>query len=551
MSRTRMQRTATGVVALVLGGILALSGCAGTVTAGDASDPVDGGTVTIGIDGDPGSQFDVHVSAADISAQVLRNVFDSLVVQDTDGSFQPWLAQSWEVSADGLAYTFHLKEGVTFTDGERFDAEAVKANFDHVVAAETKSQYGASLLGGDAYAGTEVVDDRTVVVKLNRPFAPLLQGLSTAYLGFISPDVLASRADELAAGGPDVTIGTGPWKLDEYVAGQEIRFVKNPDYDWGPENAEHTGAVRPDTLVYKILPENSVRVGALSSGEIDIAGNVSPADVPALEADSSITIGSVDAPGLPWSIFLNHEQGVFQDRAVRKAFQLGIDISSAVDAVYEGQYQRAWSVLGPTTPGGYDESLEDSWEYDPEEAGALLDEAGWTETDAEGYRVKDGQRLSAHWNAAQTREDRASLIAAFQADLKKIGIELVIDQQESGAYLERLMGGNYDVMDWSFVRSDGDILRLHVYSAFAPIQNASWINDPQLDEWTVAAAQDTDTAARAELYRKVQQRVIDNADIVPVYVPGNITASAANIGGLRADINGWPLLYDVWTSTTS
>lgn len=548
MFRSRTVRRRTVALALVIGGALVLAACAGTGPVATASDPVEGGTVTVGIDSDPDSQFNVHVSGADISANVLRNVFDSLVVQDVDGSFRPWLAESWEISDDGLEYTFHLKEDVTFTDGEVFDASAVKVNLDHVVDPDTKSQYASSLLGGDAYAGTEVVDDHTVIISLNRPFAPLLQGLSTAYLGFISPAVLETHADDLAAGGPDVTIGTGPWKLESYTAGQDVTFVKNADYDWGPENAEHTGPVRPDTLVYKILPENSVRVGALTSGEIDVAGNVSPADIPTLDADSSISIESVDAPGLPWSIFLNHKQGVFQDQSVRQAFQLGIDISSAVDAVYDGNYQRAWSVLSPTTPGGYDETLEGSWEYDPDAAEKLLDDAGWTETDADGYRVKDGQRLSAHWNATQTREDRASLIAAFQADLKKIGVELIIDQQESGAYLERLMSGDYDIMDWSFVRPDGDILRLHLDSTLAPIQNASWVNDPQLDEWVLAASQETDADARAELYTKVQQRTIENADIVPVYVPGNITASSSSIGGLRADINGWPLLYDVWTA---
>jgi len=546
---TRARRA--GWLALATAAAIALAGCSGTATDTGTSAPVDGGTITVGIDSDPGSQFNIHVSAADISALVLRNVFDSLVVQDADGSFKPWLAESWEISDDGLSYTFHLRDGVKFTDGEVFDAAAVKANFDHVVDPATKSQYAASLLGGSAYAGTEVVDDHTVVVKLSRPFAPLLQGLSTTYLGFIAPDVLATKADQLAAGGPGITVGTGPWILKNYVAGQEIDFAKNPDYDWGPGNATHTGAVHPDELVYKILPEGSVRAGALTSGEIDVAENVSPADVPTLQGDASITISSVDAPGLPWSIFLNHSKGLFQDKAVRQAFQRGIDISSAVGAVYDGLYDRAWSVLSPTTPGGYDASLEGTWEYDPDLANEILDEAGWTQRDADGYRTKDGQRLSVHWTATSTREDRATLIAAFQADLKKIGFELVIDQLDVGAYLDRLMGGNYDIVDWSFVRPDADILRLHLYSKLAPIQNASWVNDPHVDEWVTEASEETDPDARAATYEQVQQWVIDDAAIVPVYVPGNITATAGTVGGVRADITGWPLLYDAWTTKES
>src|SRR5690606_34024270 len=131
-------------------------------------------------------------------------------------------------------------------------------------------------------------------------------------------------------------------------------------------------------------------------------------------------------------------------------------------------------------PNSYDPSVEGTWEYDPDLAEALLDDAGWTERDADGYRTKDGVRLSAWWPSFQApREDRKSLIDAFQADLKKIGFELRPEPLDGGAYIERLYGGTYDIADWSFVRPEGDILRLHLYSAFSPIQNASYVNDPE------------------------------------------------------------------------
>ena len=537
------------LAALVVAGALALAGCSGSDQQNSAAEPVDGGTITVAIDSDPGSQFDVHVSAADIAALVLRNVFDSLVVQDPDGSFKPWLADKWEISPDGLTYTFTLKQGVTFQDGTPFDAAAVKANFDHVKDPETKSQYAAGLLAGDAYTSTEVVDDHTVKINLSRPYAPLLQSLSTTYLGFYSPKVLASSADKLVAGGPDVTVGTGPYKLSEYVAGQSVTFVRNPDYNWGPANATHTGAVHPEKLVYRILPENSVRAGALSSGEIDVASNVSPNDVEGLKSNPSLTVSGVGAPGLPYSIFLNHSRGIFADKLVRQAFERGIDITSAVNAVYGGQYERAWSVLGPTTPNAYDASVEKTWEFDQNLANQLLDQAGWTARDSEGYRTKGGQRLSARWpSASAPREDRKSLADAFQADLKKIGFELEPTPLDVGAYVDQLYKGGYDIADWSFVRPEGDILRLHLYSKFAPVQNASFVNDPQVDEWVTKASESTDQAERKDLYSKVQHWVVDDAAIVPIYVPSHIVGVSSNIGGLRADITGWPLLYDAWTT---
>src|SRR5205085_1265237 len=146
----------------------------------------------------------------------------------------------------------------------------------------------------------------TVRINLSQPFAPLLQSLSTAYLGFYPPNILKSDVAKLAAGGPDITVGTGPFKLTGYVAGQQLTFTKNPDYQWGPANATHTGPAHPDKLIYRILPENAVRAGALTSGEVDVAENVSPTDLGGLRSNPSIKVTETDAPGLPYVIFLNH-----------------------------------------------------------------------------------------------------------------------------------------------------------------------------------------------------------------------------------------------------
>jgi len=546
----RSTRRATAWFALVTALAVTLAGCGGGGGGDGAGDkPVEGGTLTVAIHQDPASQLDIHVTAADISGLVLRNVFDSLVEQDPDGSFKPWLAKSWDVSEDGLQYTFKLRDDVKFQDGQPFNAEAVKANFDHVSNPATKSQYASSLLGADAYKSTEVVDEYTVRVNLSRPYAPLLQGLSTTYLGFYSPAVLTSSADKLVVGGKGITVGTGPFVFESQTAGQNIKLSKNPDYDWAPENATHTGPAHVDDVVFRILPEDTVRTGVITSGEADVATNISAGDVEGLEANDEVKISSTEAPGLPWSAFLNHSRGVFADQKVRQAFQRGIDISSVVTSVYGGVFDRAWSVLGPKTPDSYDKSLEGTWDVDTDLANQLLDEAGWTKRDGDGYRTKDGKRLSARWiGVSGAREDRDTLVSSFQADMKKIGFEIVVEPLDSGAYITKLQSGDYDIIDWSFIRADADILRLHLFSTMAPIQNASWVNDSHIDDLTLRASQSTDPAEREKLYQEVQKWVIDTAAIVPVYVPKAIVASSTKIGGLRETIYGWPVLYDVWTT---
>ena len=196
-------------VATTIAAAALLAGCAAPADSADQSLTfvIEGANLSAG-------HMDPHSSQLDVSALVGRNVLDSLVSETREGEFVPWLAKSWEISADERTYTFHLRDDVTFTDGEKFNAAAVKANFDHITAKETASAHAASMLGVDSgYESTDVIDDYTVAVKFSQPYAPFLQAASTSLLGFYSPAVLEKSADKLKTGGPDVTIGTGPFIL--------------------------------------------------------------------------------------------------------------------------------------------------------------------------------------------------------------------------------------------------------------------------------------------------------------------------------------------------
>ncbi len=488
--------------------------------------------------------MDPHSSQLDVSALVQRNVLDSLVAQDADGSFVPWLATDWEISDDQLEYTFHLRDDVTFHDGTPFNAEAVVANFDHITDPATASAQAASMIGyaedGGSYVGTEAVDDYTVRVTFSKPYAPFLSAVSTALLGFWSPKVLEEKADELKTGGPDISVGTGPFVLSEYVPDQEIVYTANPDYNWGPGNIDHTGPSDIDTLTVRILPETSVRTGALTSGEVDVAGNVTPATVE--QIGDGFTVKSVELPGIPYSLYLNETYGVFADQRVREAFSIGFDAESAVNSIFFSQYPRAWSILGPTTPNSYDASLEGSWPYDPDKAGALLDEAGWTERDADGYRTKDGKRLSVRWIAwTPIPDDRAALADLIQSDLRDIGFEVVREALEPAAYNEQYGPKTFDLTDWGFSGVDADALRSHLHTD--GFQNASQVSNPELDGLLESAVATSDPVARTELYTDVQQWNAQNVAIVPLYVPSLITAYSDDVENLTFDLYGRPLFY--------
>ena len=482
--------------------------------------------------------MDPQVSQLDVSGMVQRAVLDSLVFQEDDGSFSPWLATEWEVSPDSTEYTFTLRDDVTFHDGEPFDAAAVKANFDRIVDPDTKSAQAASMLGADFYEGTEVIDDHTVKVSFTQPYAPFLQAASTPLLGFYSPAVLATSADELKAGGPGITVGTGPFELTEYTPDQEIVYTRNDDYAWGPHGEK---APAFETLRVEIQPEASVRAGVIESGESDLASNIPPNL--AKDLGDGITVDSIEYPGLPYSLYLNEKYGVFADEKVRQAFARGIDIDAAVDEIFFGQFPRAWSILGSTTPG-YDPAIEGTWAFDPDAANAMLDEAGWTSRDDDGYRTKDGKRLSARWIAyTPVPDDRTALANAIQADLKDIGFEVVREVLEPGAYNAQYGPKTFDLTDWGFSGVDPDLLRSHLHTD--GFQNASQVSDPEIDTLLDTAVAVSDQGERDALYTQLQEWNATHTAIVPLYSPSAITAVGERLSGLDYDLYGRPLFYDV------
>ena len=502
-------------------------------------------TLVFAVDGaNLASHMDPHSTQLDIGALVQRAAFDSLVFQNADGEFEPWLAESWSVADDGLSVTFELRVGVTFHDGEVFDADAVVANIEHVIAPETASAEAASAIGWNAddpeagaFDRVEATDDSTVVFHFRRPFVTFLQAIASANLGMYSPVALAEHAGELKTGGPGISVGTGPFVLSELTADQEIVYTANPDYAWGPGD-EPAGPPAVDRLVVRIVPEESVRIGAFDAGDVDVLGRVTPAGLEQITRDAQVNATSL--PGLPYSLYVNTQRGVFRDPLVREAFRIGFDIDTAVESVFFGQVERAWSILAPTTPNSYDPSLEGTWPYDPDLAGQLLDEAGWTERDADGYRVKDGQRLSAQWAAwTPVRDDNAALADSIQNDLREIGFELVREQLEPAQYNERYATLDFDLTDWGFSGSDADILRNHLHTA--GFQNASAVSIPALDSILEEAVASSDPAVRQELYTEVQQWNQEYVAIVPLYVPAVITVSGERVTGLTFDIDGRPL----------
>lgn len=514
---------------------VAVSGCA--ATAATASD-----TLTFATDTQPDC-LDPQVSSGDITALVDRNIFDSLVSMTPDGRFHPWLARSWTISPDELTYTFELVPGAVFHDGTPVDAEAVRATLDHAVDKNTKSQYAASLIRG--YAGAVAVDRDTVEVRLSTPSAPFLQALSTAYLGIQSPKSLRDNAGALCF----QPVGSGPFRFGSWTRNRSIVLHRNDDYRWGPASAEHTGPPRIRELTIEYVPENRVRHGMLTSGQADVVGALPPSAVSLLRHSADFRFLRADSPGAGYNLLLNSGRAPLSDYRVRAALLHAVRLDQLVSSIYFGQFSRSWSPIGPAT-AAYDPTVEGLWRHDPEQANRLLDEAGWTGRDAEGYRTRDGQRLSLKWpyTAQLIREQRDVLGQGVQAEAKRVGIEIRYLGEDSGTFIKDILGRDADLHAFSFVRSDPDVLRY----LFASDQtsdrgggNVFHLADPAVDGWLAAATASRDPAVRAENYALVQRHVMRNALIMPLYVPAYLVGAAARVRGLAFDAQAYPLFYAV------
>ncbi|WP_344923044.1 ABC transporter substrate-binding protein [Streptosporangium oxazolinicum] len=549
-SRSRKPATTAGAAALMLALATACSaGADGAdgATAGGASatgEPRSGGTLRLAVEKEP-ECLDPHQSPTESARALTRPIVDSLVYQDVQGSIRPWLATSWKVSPDRLAYTFELRQGVTFTDGERFDAQAVVDNLDHVVAPETKSLLAGSLLA--AYRSAKAVGPSTVEVRLKRPDSGLLGALALPNLGIQSPRTLKGSPSALCA----KIVGTGPFRSDTgFVPQKGIDYVKNPSYDWGPEGRQ--GPARLDRIEVKVVPDNAARLGALTSGQVDAVTALSPTSLNTVKDQPGFTLHSTPYPGVNYSYWPNTANGPLSDVNVRKALRAGIDWGQIVRNVYFGVYKGAQGVLSASTPG-YDGSLAQAYAHDPAGAARLLDQAGWTGRDEAGYRTKDGKRLTLRhmWSDGSV----ANLATQIQSAAKQLGVELVEENLDGGTFVKRLLDGDYELIDTSFTAPGPDVLRVLFGADNIPTpergisNNMARYDNPEVEAGFRRALDAEDQAGQHRAYAEVQKRVTEDAAVLPVYSPLSTVTVRDGVREIGFNADGTPDLYGAWLAS--
>jgi len=276
------------------------------------------GTLVLGLDQEPPT-LDPHASPSAVTYQIIASVTENLLYKTPDGKLLPWLAESWTASKDGRSVTFKLRRDVKFHDGTAFNADAVKFNFDRIVDPKFKAGGSRAQLSG--YAGSKVLDEFSVQVTFETPYAPFLTYSAAGTLSFVSPKSVKEGGDAVHT----KPIGTGQFMIKEYVAKDHATMVRNPEYKRKAPWSERAGPALLETVVWKFIPEAGTRVTTLESGETQGVYNVPAQSLPRLEGNKAVRVEKAPWPGVPRIWLLNVTKPPLDDVRVRKALAYGFN----------------------------------------------------------------------------------------------------------------------------------------------------------------------------------------------------------------------------------
>ena len=511
-------------------GLLALAGPA--VPAAEAQA---GGTLVLGLDQEPPT-LDPHASPSAVTYQIIASVTESLAHKAPDGKLVPWLAESWTTSKDGRSVTFKLRRDVKFHDGTPFNADAVKFNFDRIVDPKFKAGGSRAQLSG--YAGSKVLDEFTVQVSFETPYAPFLTYAAAGTLSMVSPKAVKETGDQVHTR----PIGTGQFMIKEYVAKDHATMVRNAGYNRKAPWSDRSGPAQLETVVWKFIPEAGTRVTTLESGETHGVYNVPAQSLPRLEKNTAVRIEKAPWPGVPRIWLLNITKPPMDDVRVRRAINYAIDKEAFLATVYKGTGLKASSPL--TTVMLDDPSLKAAYPFDLAKAKALLGEAGW-QPGADGVRTKGGQRLEIVLNAIEYGGGTDPTAQLIQSLLGEAGIEVKIKAQARPPWYE----DNYrcathgPVMFLRATDPDGLFALFHTTLVGGNF-NWSCVKNPKLDAMLEQGRRESDPAKRRALYLSIAQLALDEALTVPLVDELSVWAFRSGVQAVKYNFNAYPILGD-------
>jgi nickel transport system substrate-binding protein len=436
-------------------------------------------------------------------------IYDALVVMGPDGKVRPSLAESWELSGDGLTYTFHLREGLKFSDGTPLDARAVEENFRQIMGNRERHKWLGLTGYVESFAATGPLEFKLVI---SSPYYPTLEDLSLARpFRMLSP---AAFPDEgVTAGGIKAPIGSGPFRFVETVLGEYDLFERNELY-WGE---------KPDysKLLVKIIVDPVSRGIAFETGEIDLIYGLGQVSYEVYDRFSRVPGITTKTSGPMGTYAVGMHSGRFptSEFAVRQAIEYMIDRDAVARGVSMGSLKPAGHYISPSMP--YCDAGLPPYAYDPARAVAILEDAGWRLPLGKNVREKDGKPLSIDYYIISNKADQRAAAEIIQGQAMRCGVNINIIGEENDASISRRRTGDYGMISaptygppyepHSFL----SIMRFHDFHDYQ--SQAALPEKAELDQAITDALASTDEARRREYYKRALTILHDEFVYVPLY----------------------------------
>jgi peptide/nickel transport system substrate-binding protein len=498
------------------------------VTGASAAPPKD--AMVVGLLAEPVTMDPPQITDLN-STRVIKRMFEGLTAQEL-GTYKivPGLAQSWDISKDGLTYTFKLRPNVKFHDGTPLTAEAVRFCFERQM--NDKGTYYATgtypyvkgFLGN--VAGVEAVDPLTVQIKLKAALTPFLQYLAHHSLYIYSPEALKKFGKDIVKN----PVGTGPFKLETWEPGVKVVLSRNDQY-WG-------GAPKIRQAIYVPIIEAQARLAAIKTGEIDLTMDVPPDSLADLRKDSNVVVAETNSSAV-WYVTLNTRHPILKDRRVRQALNYAVNKDAIIRDILKGTAIVARGPLSPVYGSYYEENLQ-RYPHDLDKARALLKEAGH----ASGFELTF--MVPESGSGMQSPVEMATVI---QANLAQVGVRAKIQTMEWGAYLKKyLEAPDMAEMSWNPSIGDPDHMMYMLLSSdrFPPAFNAGFYQNDKVDDLLRKGRTTIDEKARIPLYKEAQKLVVEDAPWIFVDHGKQVIIHRKRVQGFKLHPNFDLVLTQVW-----
>jgi peptide/nickel transport system substrate-binding protein len=535
---TRRRAAATAFAAATLAALLA-------APVARAQAPTPGGNLTIAFPAnqEPAS-MDGHIDPFQSTWLLNSLVADPLVVLDADQTYKPGLALSWESSPDGTVWTFKLRPGVTFHDGTVFDAAAVKYNIERILDPRTSSKQLASDIG--PVRSVEIIDKLTVRFTYDTPWVTLLDGLRRAPVW--SPT--AAEKFGLAEFQRNL-VGTGPFTFVEWVKNDRLVLRRWPGYGGWNGAALHQGPAYLDQVTIRFIGENAVLAEAVRAGTTLVGYSLPPAAIEIYKDKPNFRFVSMAQVGTGLQQVMNTRRPPLNDLRVRQALMFGRDANAINQLLYDGAYTASDGPLDNPHPCALPEAAR-MYRPDPARARALLDEAGWRVVQGQAIRraqgvpgVADGTPLRILYTTIHHRE----IGEALQAQYRRLGIDLAVEQVPGPVQLDRVNRRDFDLMFLRQRSPDPLILDMVWNSRWDRPGGWAWTGykNETLDATLNRLRSEPSFEKRCEAARAAQQIIMDNALTLTTLSQPVFLAFSPRVRDFKMGAEGnWFFLHSTW-----